>query len=292
MASGKRNEKRHIFQAVWTVLTNGYVLGFFRGRIYSGGGKAVCVPGLNCYSCPGAVGACPIGALQAELAAKTVRIPFYVVGFLLVFGSVLGRFICGFLCPFGMVQDLLYRIPTRKLGRFRADRYLRYLKYVILLVFVVLLPLVIKNAAGYGTPWFCKLICPAGTLGAGVPLVSLNASLAAVIGGLFWWKVFVLVAIVALSVFLYRPFCKYLCPLGAAYALFNRVSLYQLRLDAAACTHCGVCAAVCRMQADPSVNACDAECIRCGDCVKSCPHGALSAGFGKKRANTGMEKDG
>lgn len=272
-------------QAVWTALTNGYVLGFFKGRIYAGSGKAVCVPGLNCYSCPGAVGACPIGALQAELAAKTVRIPFYVLGFLLAVGSVFGRFVCGFLCPFGLVQDLLYKIPTRKIGDFKADKPLRYLKYGVLLVFVILLPLVITNAAGNGTPWFCKLICPAGTLGAGIPMVSLNEALRGTVGGLFWWKVFLLVAILALSVFLYRPFCKYLCPLGAAYALFNRVSLYRLRLDASACTHCGVCEKVCQMRVDPSADPSSPECIRCGDCVKNCPYGALSCGFGAKKPN-------
>lgn len=281
LANQKRNQKRHIFQTVWTVLTNGYVIGYFKGRIYSGNGKAICVPGLNCYSCPGAVGACPIGSLQAELASRQVRLPFYVIGFLLIMGSVFGRFICGFLCPFGLVQDLLYKIPSPKIGRFRADRYLRYAKYVVFAVFVILLPLVISNAAGNGSPWFCKLICPAGTLGAGIPLLAMNESLALSVGLLFYWKVLLLVVIVAASIFLYRPFCKYLCPLGAAYALFNRVSLYQLRLDESACTHCGACKKVCRMQVDPSLTPHSAECIRCGDCVKNCPHGALRCGFSR-----------
>jgi polyferredoxin len=89
----------------------------------------------------------------------------------------------------------------------------------------------------------------------------------------------VLVVILVLSVFLYRPFCKYLCPLGAAYALFNKAAFYRLKLDESACVHCGACERVCRMGVDPSKKPDDMECIRCGDCVKNCPTHALSAGF-------------
>ncbi len=274
-------------QGVWTVLTNGYLIGFARGHIWQGGSKVVCVPGLNCYSCPGALGACPIGSLQAELAASSVKFPYYVVGFLLAFGALFGRFVCGFLCPFGLVQDLLYKIRTRKIGAFRADRPLRFVKYGVLLVLVIALPLLVKNAAGVGTPWFCKLVCPSGTLFGGIPLVAANADLQPLVGWLYGWKIAVLIAIVALSVFLYRPFCKYLCPLGAAYALFNRASLYRLRLDETACIHCGKCARACRMGVDPSKRPDDMECIRCGDCVKNCPTNALSAGFCFTRRTNG-----
>ncbi|MDO4571777.1 MAG: 4Fe-4S binding protein [Clostridia bacterium] len=279
----RRNGKRHIVQALWTALTNANLPGFFKGRIFSGASKAVCVPGLNCYSCPGALGACPIGALQSELGARQVKLPFYAMGFLLFFGAVFGRFICGFLCPFGLVQDLLYKIPTRKIGAFRADRPLRYVKYLVLALLVVLLPALLLNAAGAGTPWFCKLLCPAGTLGGGVPLMLADGGLRAQAGLLFYWKLFVLIALLALSVCLYRPFCKYLCPLGAAYALFNRVSLYQLRVDGESCTRCGRCKSVCRMGVDPVRNAASAECIRCGDCVKTCPQAAIRAGFCAKK---------
>ena len=275
----RRNHKRHIVQAVWTAISNGYVLGFVQGKIYQGPLKVVCVPGLNCYSCPGALGSCPIGALQAELAARQAGLPLYALGFLVAFGSLFGRFVCGFLCPFGFVQDVLYKIPAKKLGAFKADKPLRYLKYAVLLVLVILLPALIRNAAGVGTPWFCKLLCPAGTLGGGIPLMAMDAQLRALAGPLFFWKLFVLLALVALSVFLYRPFCKYLCPLGAFYALFNRLSLYQLRVDENKCVRCGHCASTCRMGVEPEKRPKDGECIRCGDCVKSCPTGALSAGF-------------
>ena len=274
-----RNKIRHYIQGAWTVVSNGYLIGFVKGRIWQGDTKAVCVPGLNCYSCPGALGACPIGSLQAELASRSIKFPFYVTGFLLATGALFGRFVCGFLCPFGWVQDLLYKIKTPKIKSFKGDRALRYFKYVVLVVMVILLPSLIRNDAGTGTPWFCKWICPSGTLFAGIPLLALNADLRTLAGFIFNWKVGVLVAILALSVFLYRPFCKYLCPLGAAYALFNKASFYRLKLDENACVHCGTCARVCRMGVDPSKKPDDMECIRCGDCVKNCPTNALHAGF-------------
>ena len=184
----RRNKLRNWIQGAWTVVTNGYLVGFVKGRIWQGDSKSVCVPGLNCYSCPGALGACPIGSLQAELAAREIRFPFYVTGFLLAFGALFGRFVCGFLCPFGWVQDLLYKIPSRKIGAFRYDRLLRYLKFVVLAVLVILLPSIVKNAAGVGTPWFCKWVCPSGTLFAGIPLLLANPTLRAVVGFIFSWK--------------------------------------------------------------------------------------------------------
>ena len=289
----KKNTFRHYIQGAWTVVSNGYLVGFVKGRIWQGSSKSVCVPGLNCSSCPGALGACPIGSLQAELAAREIGFPFYMTGFLLAFGALFGRFVCGFLCPFGLVQDLLYKIRSKKIVDFRFDRPLRYLKYVVLAVLVVLLPALIRNAAGVGIPWFCKLICPSGTLFAGIPLLLANPSLRAVVGFLFSWKMAILILILGLSVFLYRPFCKYLCPLGAAYALFNKASFYRLKLDESACTHCGVCKHACNMGVDPTKTPDDMECIRCGDCVKACPAKALSVGFyvGKRKIGAPKEKE-
>ena len=120
--------KRHLrlwVQVLFTALTNGYLLGFTKGKIYRGPSKQVCVPGLNCYSCPGAVGSCPIGSLQAVVGGKDFRFPFYVIGFLMIVGSLMGRFVCGWLCPFGLVQDLLHKIPVPKLRRVPGDGVLR-----------------------------------------------------------------------------------------------------------------------------------------------------------------------
>ena len=108
-----RKNIRLWFQAAFFALTNGYVTGFTQGKIYTGKAKYLCAPGLNCYSCPGALMSCPIGSLQAVLDGRGFALSCYVFGFLMAFGALFGRFICGWMCPFGLVQDLLYRIPVR-----------------------------------------------------------------------------------------------------------------------------------------------------------------------------------
>jgi polyferredoxin len=271
------------------VIYNLNLKGFFTGTIYQGGLKNVCIPGLNCYSCPGALGSCPIGSFQSSIGAAYFKVSFYVTGLLIFFGALLGRFICGWLCPFGLIQELLYKVPSRKIKRARVFRSLKYLKYVILGVFVVLLPIVIYVQTGLSSPTFCKYICPAGTLEAGVPLVLANASLQASVGRLFSWKILILLAIIVLSIFIYRPFCRFICPLGAIYALFNKIAVFGLRCAPAKCTHCGACAAVCKMEVDPSTVPNSAECIRCGDCVKVCPTNALSFGAGKPKETRQIE---
>lgn len=220
-----RQRKRHIVQALATLAQNANLSGFVSGSIYRGAAKSVCVPGLNCYSCPGALGACPLGSLQSVAAGNRHNISFYVLGLLLLFGTVFGRLICGFLCPFGFFQELLHRIPLRKrrLPR-RLDKTMRWGKYLALLA-ALSLPALLTDAFGLGAPVFCKYICPAGTLEGGIPLLLGDASLCETVGPLFFWKLAVLLAVVAASIVLYRPFCKYLCPLGAFYGLLNRVSL-------------------------------------------------------------------
>jgi polyferredoxin len=175
-----------------------------------------------------------------------------VFGFLTLVGALCGRFVCGWLCPIGLVQDLLHKIPfPKKIKTFRGDKLLRHLKYVILLVFVVLLPLFAVDIIGNGSPAFCKWICPAGTLEAGVPLALLDQGIRQAIGFLYTWKVTLLIVLLVLSVLIYRPFCKYLCPLGAIYALFNPVSLYRVQP--------GERCAACPMGCKPN----ERECIRC-----------------------------
>ncbi|WP_262397422.1 4Fe-4S binding protein [Zongyangia hominis] len=280
MAKIKRQHKRLGVQTLWALASNSYLIGFMKGKIYKGPIKNLCVPGLNCYSCPGALGACPIGALQAVIGSRNYKFAFYVVGFLMAVGAVCGRFVCGWLCPFGWIQELLHKIPfPKKIRSFRGDRALRWLKYVILAVFVILLPLFVVDFLGQGKPYFCKLICPAGTLEGGIPMVALNEGLRSAIGWLYAWKVAILAAVVFLSILLYRPFCKYLCPLGAIYGVMNPISFYRLRVDEEKCIRCGKCARVCPMQVDPVRTPNALECIRCDICRDACPTGAISTGF-------------
>ncbi len=263
-------------QFCFTVLTNGYAAGFAGGKIFQGTTKKLCLPGLNCYSCPGALGACPIGSLQAVLSDRNYSFTFYVTGFLLLAGTLAGRFVCGWLCPFGLVQDLINKIPfPKKLKKLPGDKVLSYLKYVILVGFVIILPLTVLDIVGQGSPWFCKYICPSGTLFAGIPLIASNPPLRAALGWLFTWKMAILVLLIVLSVIVYRPFCRYLCPLGAIYGLFNPIALYRFKVSEDKCTKCGVCRSTCPMDITVYKTPNSPECIRCGKCKTACPHGAI-----------------
>ena len=284
-ALGKKwKHLRTCVQTAWTFLSNCYLAGFAEGKLYTGPLKNICFPGLNCYSCPGAVGSCPIGSLQAVMGSWKFSLSLYVGGFLMITGALMGRFVCGWLCPFGLVQDLIHKIPfVKKINRFPGDKIMRYLKYVILAVFVILLPLFAVDIAGQGAPAFCHYICPSGTLLGGIPLVLKNQRLQAMVGFLFRWKVAILLVTLLAAIIVYRPFCKYICPLGAIYALFNRVSLCRLRVDKDKCVGCGGCERACKMGVNPIKNPDSAECIRCGECVRACPKDALHLGLSRKK---------
>ena len=271
--------KRRMVQIYTAVLYNAHVRGWVTGRIYRGPLKTVCVPGLNCYSCPAAVGACPLGALQNAVAASASRPGFYVIGTLLLFGLLFGRMICGWACPMGLIQELLYKIPGKKAKKSRLTRGLSSVKYVFLTVFVLLIP-GIYALRRVPLPAFCKFICPAGTLeGAlGLMLHPANGDLRGIAGALFFWKLGVMIAILAVSVFVFRAFCRFLCPLGALYGLMARLALAGVRIERDKCTECGACVRVCPMDVK-AVG--DRECVHCGRCMEVCGHGAISVRAGK-----------
>ena len=188
--------KRKIMQLYFALLFNANLKGFVSGNIYKGQSKQFCVPGINCYSCPGAIGACPLGSLQGSFSADKSTI-YYVCGILLLYSVMFGRMICGWLCPFGLIQELLYKIPTPKLKKSPVTRVLSYLKYVILVFFVFIVPITYAFR-DTPLPTFCKYICPAGTIEGGLALLAneVNASYFSMLGPLFTWKFLVMVSIV------------------------------------------------------------------------------------------------
>ena len=204
-----KSKSRLMVQLVFTALSNGYVRGFVEGKIFTGSTKSVCVPGLNCYSCPGASGACPLGSLQNALGNSEKRAPYYIFGIILLYGIILGRTICGLLCPFGLIQDLLYKIKTPKLKKNRFTKILSYLKYAILVFFVIIVP-VMYGIRNVPLPGFCKYICPAGTIEGAFGLLSnkVNAGELARLGPLFTWKFALAISIVLGAIFIYRIFIR------------------------------------------------------------------------------------
>ncbi len=275
----KKGWLRPFIQLVTTILYNLNFKGFRNGRIYNGPLKGVCTPGLHCYSCPGSVGSCPLGTLQNTLGNLKNKVNFYGTGILLLFAGVFGRFVCGFLCPFGFLQDLLYRIPTKKYTP--ALKRVRFLKYAVLVTLVVAFPLATMLTGFTGEPGFCKFMCPAGSL-AGVELSITNGEMRSLVGILFWVKLAFLLTIVGCSVFIYRPFCRVLCPLGAFYGLFNKIALLRYHVNLHTCTDCGLCKKACPVVIDPVKQCNSAECVRCGKCKEICPTQSISV-FARKK---------
>ena len=273
--------KRKFGQVAAFGYSNTYIGNFVSGQIYKGSWKQFCNPGMNCYSCPAARLACPIGAMQAVSGSMNFKLSFYVIGFVLALGVVFGRAICGFFCPFGLIQELIYKIPFPKK---KLWKWLTYVKYVLLAVFVVIMPVTMVNELGMSSPAFCEYICPAGTLEGGIPLLSTHPELRATLGALFSVKACILIITLIGCLSVCRFFCKVMCPLGAIYGLLNKVSIYHMECNKKICVSCGKCHNICPMDVDPVKNPNSAECIRCGKCVASCPKESLALKFvyGKK----------
>jgi len=222
-----------------------------------------CVPALNCWSCPLSTFSCPIGALGTSLSFHVV--PFVVIGVLLVAGAILGRFFCGWVCPFGLLQEGLYRIPTPK---FRIPDWLANAKYLFLAGGVIIVPYLWTTNSNL---FFCQY-CPAGRIEAGLYEKVLHPAVPQT------WRLAVLVAFVLLIVFSSRGFCRAVCPLGAIFGLCNKFSLFRMRLDREKCTNCLWCHKVCPTshrfnESDNSTN-----CVRCLNC-EGCEFDAVSSGF-------------
>ncbi len=237
---------------------------FSTKEIYKGPLRKTCLPFLNCHACPTCVSSCPIGILQAHASNHTF--PTFLIGFLGAIGIIFGRAACGWLCPFGYMQDWMYKIKTKKIV---LPKFLIYGKYVSLVVLAILLPYFLDGH------WFSRF-CPWGTILAGIPwgiwnpvnpvFNTLTIPLES-FGFMYWLKIGMLILFLAAFVLIKRPFCRVFCPLGAIYAFFNRISFMKMHVNHNGCVNCGLCKKVCpvdiRIGDDPG----SPECIRCIECT-------------------------
>jgi len=246
---------RWAVQAVWLAALNPWGL-------YRVGG--VCLPVLNCHGCPIAATTCPIGAFGNMLDLRVV--PFLVLGSWGLVGALVGRLPCAWACPFGLLQDLFAKL--RFIPRWRPPRWTSALKYAVLVGMVLVAGLTVGSASRW---YFCG-ICPAGTGTAGIP-TWIRYGLAVPSIRLVFLGIFL-----AMMLFVTRGFCRLACPIGAGLALFNRFSLWRLRVNQGKCVACGLCRKVCPMGEDPAAAANGEECIRCLDC-RRCPERAIGLGM-------------
>jgi len=264
---------RQFSQLSGTVFSNSYIGTLFTRSINTNALKGICVPFLNCYSCPSALFSCPLGTLQHFMAIRAI--PFYLLAFLSLIGLTIGRMACGWVCPFGFLQDLMYRIKSVKIG---MSFNLKYLKYAVLLLLVIIIP--------YNTGEMCfSKLCPMGTLSAGIPWALWNPSYSDIgrpvlpdgPGLLFYLSILVLTGFMAWFVFCKRPFCRAVCPIGAIFSLFNRYSMIRLSVGRN-CDGCDICRVKCPMDLNVSLDFDSGECIRCLECTQ-CGHVHLTAPF-------------
>ncbi|MGB8656898.1 MAG: 4Fe-4S binding protein [Candidatus Zixiibacteriota bacterium] len=278
-----RRTKRRFFQIGTLVVSNSYVGSILYNNIYQGWFKGICVPVMNCYGCPLAVMSCPIGTLQHFVIIKAI--PFMLIGFLGTIGLVVGRMTCGWLCPFGFFQEMLYKIKTRKLYPRKVFNYTKY---------VILIGLTLLVAYWVGEPWFCKL-CPVGSLEASVPLSLWNpsgdiftqgGSVVSRAGVLFFTKILILGAVVTAAIFVYQPFCRYACPLGAIWSMFNRFSLFQMKTCDDTCELGEECREECPMDIYVHKTPNAGDCTRCLECTK-CENVRFQLAWSKDRLRSG-----
>jgi len=262
---------RRIVQVLGLILPNSYFQVFIKdGSLYQGNLKGVVLPILNCYSTPSAYASCPMGSMQHFFVIQAF--PAYVLGILGVVGITIGRLTCGWICPFGFIQDLLHKIPTPKI---KLHKFFSYIKYAVLVFMVFLLPVLFEET------FFCKF-CPAGGLTGGIPQVLMNPPLREILGWLYIQKMIVTGLIVVFSILISRFFCRTFCPLGALLGLFNSSSIFHLQLNKIKCVNCKKCSKVCPVGIDPLVNTNSPECIRCLECVNVCKFDALKFKQGVK----------
>jgi ferredoxin-type protein NapH len=227
------------------------------------------IPGcvFHCYSCPLSAFACPVGLMAnyAALVPVAAEVPYLLVGVLLLVGALGGSLVCGWACPFGFLQDLLGRIPTRK---FAMPAWLGHVRYLDLFGLVLLLPLILGYRGVHfdqQTISICRL-CPAGAIEAALPISIQN-----LLGGgawlMSWYKTAILVGFLVSTLFVHRPWCRIFCPLGGLLALCNRFSLFHLRFKAGECIECNLCRSRCPagVKVDERVNV--AGCLRCLECT-------------------------
>ena len=231
--------------------------------------KWLCLPVLHCHSCPVAVVSCPIGILGHYLSLGII--PIFLIGTILFFGALAGRAFCGWVCPFGFLQELLYKIPSPKFSLWPP---LRFGRYAMLLVTVVLVPLIV----GIESKWFFCWICPAAALESSLP----RGLMSGFPGGAWTIVRFsILAAVLIVSVLNLRFFCRVLCPVGAITSFLNPISAFALRHNTSECPSCGVCAKQCPVDVDLQepedeeprgyVYKAPMDCILCLECTDSCP---------------------
>lgn len=269
--------KRLISQFFFLIYTNLGAFGLKTG---------LCYPFFYCHACPTANSACPLRSLEISVyriyrEPENFNLTFLLYPLLILgtVGIVTGRAVCGWACPIGLLQRatgkparmLKKKYPfMKKIGQHRIERYLRYIKYIILIGLVFLTPIFIG--------FMFTDICPVGVLVGTIPILSLNPA-GFVPSGYFFVAILIFILFLILIFTIERGWCRYFCPVGAILAPFNKISYFHVSTyvmiehptTEEKCIHCNACTDSCPMGIDVVNMKRDPECILCGKCIDACP---------------------
>ncbi|MDI6846679.1 MAG: 4Fe-4S binding protein [Candidatus Bathyarchaeia archaeon] len=235
-------------------------------------------------------------AIQFTLSGwkdNNVVFPWLAIASFLIIGILLGKSLCGWICPFGFIQDLIGFIKRKKMKLSpRTHESMIYVKYAVLSIalFVSVTFSIVKlvgisrsyeEALGIFAKAPFTTLSPAETLFSTLLQILSNSDSEILSNPLFWTQLFIMVGVLVFAAYVPRGWCKYFCPHGAIMAVLNRFSFLGLRRDLVKCAkgECRLCVEACPMQVrildSPWEKFSDPECIYCLKCVDSCPNKAI-----------------
>lgn len=228
---------------------------------------------------------------KVQFLPAVMALNFVVVGALVVLTLVFGRIYCSVICPLGVFQDLLARL-RRKKNKYSYSKEVRWLRYPMLIVFVV------AGVAGIGSLF--QLLAPYSSYGRVATMIfqpvwkAANNLLAMVAEhyesyafyGVDTWMrslpVFIIAAVTLVVLFVLawlggRTYCNTICPVGTILSFFARFSWMKIRFDEEKCKNCSLCSKNCKAACiDFKSHTVDySRCVVCGNCIDSCKFGAL-----------------
>jgi len=217
-----------------------------------------------------------LAGLQPSLAAVIAAFVFFVG--LAIVGN---KLVCGWACPFGAAQELLYSLPIlRRLKRKKLPFALtNLLRGGLFLAMLLLLFGLLGGAKGFVVYHFMN---PFNLFDGSFETPTILATVVLALG---------------LSLVVYRPFCQLICPFGLISWLAERVSLARVRVDHQRCNGCGACARACPLESAAHKVAgktFGADCYSCARCLNVCPHEAISyvgLGLGDAPAREAPDSD-
>ena len=211
-----------------------------------------------------------VGIIHGSFDLRTSAVMLACVIAIIPVTAIAGRFFCGWMCAFGTMGEWIYALSkkiTNKPLRIneKADRVLKKVKYVWLVLLIILVWTLGLNVFQSANPWdaFGMLLTPGQLPDIGYVLINLPIALV------------MLVLIIVASFFVERFFCRYLCPLGAIFAILSKLRILKIVKPGQNCGRCRICTDNCPMgialyKADVSKSS---ECIECMRCVSGCPRG-------------------